>query len=427
MLGTALLVLQVSAARLRSSAKPKSSFLARIKQPLRCAASPCAAFESECETDENCVTDKCWGKKCATGPTCEGYGEICNTFSAHTCCTGKCVAVTIPHDCFRLLNYSEDITTHAGLKANVDRQCDVLGVCAAWPGQDMGPGPLTTPWACRPDDLASKYYTFTGITFAPKSVVRTDFAITRLVGQTYENVAAENTYPGGMRDAGAIIFSEDSKVETSMWTKIVEGETTYCIAPILGGEKKHGGGFFAVGKNCCDDNGGFACGDVADTSVKSAVVVSGEIEKYAAALQTLEANHGKKYHGSGYGVKTPLPLYVRVLRNYLDEIAAPPPEYVYVYHEKITNCVAPVWKEDDDPKGKEIQFWAAGENCCTQESFDCGDVGKADARSGELVTDMTGAWRLAVTMATVRYGLKTPKQPIFVKWTEKTLVPDPHA
>lgn len=392
---------------------------------MRCAAAPCAPFSNKCETDENCVTDKCYGKKCATGPTCKAFGKICFTYAAHSCCTGKCVPVTIPHDCFRLLDIPHDATDPEvmGLKANVDRQCDVLGVCSAWPGQDLGPGPLTTPWAVRPDDLASKYLMFVGVTFAPKVVVKTDMHISRNVGQTYEGIAAD-TQPATVRDAGVIIFSEDSKVKTKWWAKIAEGVTTFCIAPIL--RKGLGGGFFAVGKDCCDDNAGFYCGDVADPSVKSAIVLAQETEKYASALQMLEAQHGKAYHGGGKGVKTPLPLYVRVVRNYLHELSAPPPEYVYVYHSPVTSCVAPIWKKDEDAKDKEINFWAVGEDCCSLESFDCGDVGVADARSGEVVTDITGDYRLAVTMATVKYGVKTATQPVFVKWVEKTLVPNPH-
>lgn len=391
---------------------------------MRCAAQPCASFGSDCDKDDACVTDKCWGKKCATGPTCATFGTMCNTYASHTCCTGKCTPVTTPHDCFRLLGIKKDITEHEGFKANVDRQCDALGVCAAWPGQDLGPGPLTTPWAVRPDDLASKYYTFTGVTFSSKSVVKLDMFISRQLGQTYEGVTPDDTYPGSIRDAGVVIFDEKTTVETKMWAKIQEGLITYCIAPIL--RNGLGGGFFAVGKDCCTDSGGFTCGDVADPSVKSSIVLAQETEKYAAALQLLEAAHGKKYHGQKKGIKTPLPLYVRVIRNYLPEIAAPPPEYVYVYHSKNTACVAPIWEDDKDPKGKEIQFWAVGENCCDLEGFKCGDVGIADARSGALQDDLTGDWRLAATMATVKYGLKTPAQPIYVKWTEKTLVQDPH-
>lgn len=424
----AFLVLQVSAGRLRTPKKhiqSLASLLGKGEQPLRCAASPCASFGSECKKDENCVTDKCWGEKCAAGPTCKEFGTVCYTYAAHDCCTGKCIPVTIPHDCFRLLGISKDIEKNSVFKANVDRQCDVLGVCAAWPGQDLGPGPLTTPWAVRPDDLASKYYNFVGVTFAPKVVVKTDMHISRNVGQTYEGVTADDTHPATIRDAGVVIFSEDSEVKTGWFAKVTEGIVNFCIAPIL--RNGLGGGFFAVGKDCCDENGGFTCGDVADPSVKSSVVLAQETEKYASALQLLEAAHGKSYHGNKKGIKTPLPIFVRIIRNYLQEIAAPPPEYVYVYHSKITYCVAPVWKEEDSLEGKEVNFWAVGQDCCSQESFECGDVGVADARSGELVTDITGEWRLAVTMATVKWNVKTPAQPIFVKWVEKTLVPDPHA
>jgi hypothetical protein len=274
----------------------------------------------------------------------------------------------------------------------------------------------------RPDDLASKYYNLVGITFAPKVVARTDMHIARKVGQTYDGVTPDNTAPGSIRDAGVVIFSADSEVKTSWYAKILEGTTTYCIAPIL--RKGLGGGFFAVGKDCCDS--GFNCGDVADPNVKSSIVLAKETEKYASALQLLEVAHGKSYHGKDKGIKTPLPLYVLIKRRYAEEIAAPPPEYVYVYHSKNTYCVAPVWTEDKSPKGKEINFWAVGQDCCSPESFECGDVGVAEARSGELVTDITGEWRLAVTMATMKWGVTTPKQPIFVKWVKETLVPDIH-
>jgi len=88
-------------------------------------------------------------------------------------------------------------------------------------------------------------------------------------------------------------------------------------------------------------------------------------------------------------------------------------------------CVAPIVGAGGLPESGSFDFWAVGKDCCSQESFECGDVMIPEARSGELLTDSTGDYRLAVTMATVKYGVKTPIQLVFVTWTKKTMVPDP--
>merc|ERR1719487_1438339 len=105
---------------------------ANSKQPIRCALQPCHPFEASCGADTNCVTDHCYEGKCALGPKCRPYGEVCYTYAPHTCCTGECKPVALENDCLRFLGLTSDITTHGGV--NVDRQCENLGTCGAWPG-----------------------------------------------------------------------------------------------------------------------------------------------------------------------------------------------------------------------------------------------------------------------------------------------------
>jgi len=383
-----------------------------------------APFGGDCKEDKDCASVHCFDGKCAYSGKCKKRGAACHTFAAHTCCTGVCQAVAMVDDCKRLLTLNGKKTLAQGM--SVSRQCQFLGVCQHFPGVSVGPGRLSTPWAVPADDWARKYFTRAGITFEEGVAVRTDLYIARRVGQTYLNISPDKMKPGSLSDAGVVIFTDDSKVEVDMGASWTDGTATYCAAPIL--RDGAGGGYYAVGQGCCDKKG-FRCDDVkmqhAGQHVTSGLVVVSDREKYMQAVNLIEGLHGFKFHGDGKGIKTPVPMFVRILKDYAKEHATPSAGFTYVAPVNITQCVAPVMAADKQNK-KGIQFWAAGNDCCSLEGgFHCGDVDAAGARSGEQVKDNTGTFQMAVTMAKLRYGLQAPSSPYYVKWTAATLVPTP--
>merc|ERR1740117_204394 len=167
-------------------------------------------------------------------------------------------------DCKRLL--AEQGTVARGVGVSLDRQCQKVGVCKPWPGAPGPPSPLSTPWAVPARDVASKY----------------------------NDILPDSLHPGAVRDAGVITFSNDTVIDAAFGAQFMEGGVAYCVAPILRGGL--GGGYYAVGKNCCDAVGGFSCGDAVNPSVQSGLVIAAQQEKYAQGVAIIEATHGSQIH-----------------------------------------------------------------------------------------------------------------------------------
>lgn len=386
----------------------------------RSSATP---FGGTCEEDKECVSGNCYSGKCGYSGNCRKRGELCHTYAAHTCCAGTCQAVAMIDDCKRLLSGSPSLQPGFSLA----RQCQHLGVCQSFPGANEGPGRLSTPWAVPANDMARKYFTRAGLTFAEGVAVRTDLFVARRPGQTYLNIAPDSVKPGALRDAGVVMFTDDSKVAVEMGMRFSDGRNDFCAAPIL--RDGVGGGFYAVGQGCCNQNGKFTCDDaakeIAGHHVTSGLVVASDHEKYMQAVLMIDGVHGYKFHDDKKGIKTPLPMFVRILKEYAKEFDAPHVGFTYVAPAKITYCVAPVMASGS-PDKTDVEFWAAGTDCCSMKGgFHCGEVDTLDARSGKQVKDSTGMYRMAVTMAELRYGLQAPASPLYVKWTAATLVPTP--
>jgi len=272
--------------------------------------------------------------------------------------------------------------------------------------------------------LAKKYAQRAQLTFKEGSIVRTDLFIARKVGQTYDQIPADSMKPGAIRDAGVIVFTDDSNVNADFGKAYVEGLVTYCVAPIL--RNGAGGGYYAVGINCCGtpEKFKFECGDAMDETVKTALVIGAATEKYATAQSMMEPEHGWKFHDKTKGIITPLPMYVRILKDYVQEALTPHAGYSYVPQAQVTQCVAPIM--DGTGKQTSAEFWAAGTDCCDAKTgFKCGDIGTG--RSGERIMDQTGFFHAAVTMAELRYNLKVlpPPVPSYWSWQAKVLVPTP--
>jgi hypothetical protein len=275
-------------------------------------------------------------------------------------------------------------------------------------------------------DLAVKYNQRGQLTFKAGTIVRDDLFVARRVGQTYDAVPADTMKPGAIRDAGVIIFTDDSKVHPEFGKVYTEGIITFCVAPIL--RNGAGGGYYAVGINCCGtaEKFKFECGDALDDNIKSGLVIGTGTEKYATAQSMIEPEHGWKFHDKTKGINTPLPIFVRILKDYVQEALTPHAGYTYVPQAEVTQCVAPIM--DGTGKQTSAEFWAAGIDCCDAKTgFKCGDVGAPGTHSGERFQDVNGFLHAAVTMAELRYNLKPlpPAVPTYWTWSSQVLVPTP--
>lgn len=414
----------VSAALLAASLLAQASALFTRQHPFRCSlpTSKCTGFGNDCSKDADCFSYHCYQKKCGYAKSCSVNGEMCRQYSAHTCCSGKCKPVVMVDDCHRLLKGSGSPAMNGGV--NLNRQCQNLGVCEPFAPTPDGPSVLSTPWSVAATDLAVKYSQRGQLTFKEGSIVRTDLFVARKVGQTYDKIQADTMKPGAIRDAGVIVFSDDSKTHAEFGKAYVEGVITYCVAPIL--RNGAGGGYYAVGINCCGtpEKFEFACGDAMDENVKSALVIGAATEKYATAQSMLEPEHGWKFHDKTKGIMTPLPMFVHILKDYVQEALTPHAGYTYVPQATVTQCVAPIM--DGTGTQTSAQYWSAGIDCCDAKTgFKCGDIGTG--RSGERQTDSGGFFHAAVTMAELRYNLDVlpPATPTYWSWTSKILVPTP--
>lgn len=82
----------------------------------------------------------------------------------------------------------------------------------------------------------------------------------------YRNVPTLD--PAGMYiDAGGLIFTESAKVATAKYGSVDHFSTKYCVAPIVSIDDINVADFWAAGTDCCNDDGGFFCGPVGDSSV----------------------------------------------------------------------------------------------------------------------------------------------------------------
>jgi len=93
-----------------------------------------------------------------------------------------------------------------------------------------------------------------------------------------------------------------------------------------------------------------------------------------------------------------------------------------------TYCVAPITMRGVELSTSDIQYWAAGKDCCRQRSdFRCGDAANRHAHAG-IVKQMTphfidverwrdlDYYREAVAMASASYGITSAETVIFLNW-----------
>lgn len=79
-----------------------------------------------------------------------------------------------------------------------------------------------------------------------------------------------------------------------------------------------------------------------------------------------------------------------------------------------TYCVAPIL---DEMNTDEVQFWAAGPDCCGQRgAFACDDSFAIQARSGVVIRYNTAPYLEAVKLAAATFGIASAEEPLFVRW-----------
>jgi len=95
------------------------------------------------------------------------------------------------------------------------------------------------------------------------------------------------------------------------------------------------------------------------------------------------------------------------------------------YKSGSTYCVAPISMTDSIER--QVQYWAAGIDCCNGRGFfDCDDSTNKEARAALIIRDNPSSmlfkseleyYKHAVEMSKEIYGLSAAKEPFFVRWT----------
>lgn len=113
-------------------------------------------------------------------------------------------------------------------------------------------------------------------------------------GHVYTNVLPSDPAAGYV-DAGKLLFTEDSRVDTSKSLGYQDGDT-YCVAPIIDGSDTGDVEFWAAGVNCCAARGNFICDDAFEPDARGGAIIrsvsalSVDVrDKYALAVKQAEA------------------------------------------------------------------------------------------------------------------------------------------
>lgn len=127
-------------------------------------------------------------------------------------------------------------------------------------------------------------------TYAHEAYIGPYFAVA--FGRDYDNVKASQP-AAAFADAGKILFSPTSKVDTSRAIGYMDGRT-FCVAPVIDSsfEQSRKVGFWAVGYDCCAaPRGDFRCGAVDKEGAHGGVRLSNDgilertYEEFTKAIQ----------------------------------------------------------------------------------------------------------------------------------------------
>lgn len=92
-----------------------------------------------------------------------------------------------------------------------------------------------------------------------------------VMGRTYKDVDAASPAAAYL-DAGRIRFNNVS-IDYDSGVGFKEYTSTFCVAPILGKANQQTVNFWAVGRDCCDEHGGFKCDDSEEQGVSGGLAI----------------------------------------------------------------------------------------------------------------------------------------------------------
>lgn len=135
----------------------------------------------------------------------------------------------------------------------------------------------------------------------------------------YDNLDPARTQGKQRLDAGRVIFTQGSRLNLPDSMSYKHDGTTYCVAPIVAAASEPLPAtfdFWAVGKDCCSDDGkDFHCGAAHDHTARGGIRVVDEdkIEKYRkAVVQAEETNRIQSVH----------PLFFEWVSNPIGEVVS---------------------------------------------------------------------------------------------------------
>lgn len=90
-------------------------------------------------------------------------------------------------------------------------------------------------------------------------------------------------------DGTQLYFAKGSSIDTQRSIGYMRRGEVYCVAPIIGPRVSSTVEYWAVGKNCCDRRGGFACGVVNEAAALDGVVVTADVDYYRNAARMAQS------------------------------------------------------------------------------------------------------------------------------------------
>lgn len=131
----------------------------------------------------------------------------------------------------------------------------------------------------------------------------------------YSNVVPSQP-SGAVADAGKITFSSETAVDANHSVGYInEKGRIYCVAPVRDKSGSTLIQFWAVGLDCCDSTGGFACDQAADQSAGAGVRVFDNSGFFYDSRKDFYIKARRKAEASFGLVSADAPMYIRWVRQ----------------------------------------------------------------------------------------------------------------
>jgi hypothetical protein len=111
-------------------------------------------------------------------------------------------------------------------------------------------------------------------------------------GASYKQVSASD--PAVARsDAAVLEFTPGTKVDVNSSIGYMKRGIVYCVAPVVGATPSgKGPEYWAAGTNCCEQRGGFSCGDAKDPLALTGVTMPDDQGNFAMAVRAAVSTYG---------------------------------------------------------------------------------------------------------------------------------------